>query len=454
MKERIILIAGVIAVILLSAVVSEDSQSPVEITIYNQNFGVVKEVRTIDLEEGLNAVMIQDVAKLIDPTSVSIKDLTGISYVLEQNYLYDLVNKGKIYEKYLGKDITIIDKEGNTLKGALLSYSGDELIIQNDTGVHIVKAEQVSLPELPEGLITKPTLKWLLDAEKAGTHDMQLSYMTSGLNWEAYYVAVVNNDDTKLDLMSWVTLTNNSGATYKNARLKLIAGEVHRVQPQPVPTYAEEERGAAKAPDQFQEEPFFEYHMYTLDRKTDVLDNQQKQVTLFEAQNISVKKEYVFDPGYSYGYQQNTGTVKVMLVFENTEENNMGMPLPAGIIRVYKKDSEGQLQFIGEDSIDHTPKDEIVRIYVGDAFDVVAEKKQTKYNQLGTRGAEISYEVSLRNHKADDITVTVLDHFWGEWRITESSHDWNQEDAYTAVWHINVAADGEVTLTYTVRMYW
>jgi hypothetical protein len=454
MKERIILIAGVIAVILLSAVVSEDSQSPVEITVYNQNFGVVKEVRTIDLQEGLNTVMIQDVAKLIDPTSVSIKDLTGISYVLEQNYLYDLVNKGKIYEKYLGKNITVIDKEGNTLKGALLSYSGDELIIQNDTGVHIVKAEQVSLPELPEGLITKPTLKWLLDAEKAGNHDMQLSYMTSGLNWEAYYVAVVNTDDTNLDLMSWVTLTNNSGASYKNARLKLIAGEVHRVQPQPVPTYAEEERGAAKAPDQFQEEPFFEYHMYTLDRKTDVLDNQQKQVTLFEAQNIAVKKEYVFDPGYSYGYQQNTGTVKVMLVFENTEENNMGMPLPAGTIRVYKKDSEGQLQFIGEDSIDHTPKDEKVRIYVGDAFDVVAEKKQTKYNQLGTRGAEISYEVSLRNHKAEDITVAVLDHFWGEWRITESSHDWNQEDAYTAVWYINVAADGEVTLTYTVRMYW
>ncbi|MGC1120659.1 MAG: DUF4139 domain-containing protein [Candidatus Methanofastidiosia archaeon] len=454
MKERIILITGVIAVILISTVVSGDSQSPVEITVYNQNFGVVKEVRTIDLEKGLNTVMIQDVAKLIDPTSVSIKDLTGVSYVLEQNYLYDLVNKEKIYEKYLGKDITIIDTEGNTLRGALLSYSGDELIIQNDTGVHIVKGEQVSLPELPEGLITKPTLKWLLDAEKAGTHDMQLSYMTSGLNWEAYYVAVVNNDDTELDLMSWVTLTNNSGASYKNARLKLIAGEVHRVQPQPVPTYAEEERGAAKAPEQFQEEPFFEYHMYTLDRKTDILDNQQKQVTLFEVQNIAVKKEYVFDPGYAYGYQQNTGTVKVMLVFENTEANNMGMPLPAGIVRVYKKDSEGQLQFIGEDSIDHTPKDEIVRIYVGDAFDVVAEKKQTQYNQLGTRGAEISYEVSLRNHKAEDITVTVLDHFWGEWRITESSHDWNQEDAYTAVWYINVAADSEVTLTYTVRMYW
>jgi hypothetical protein len=289
---------------------------------------------------------------------VSIKDLTGISYVLEQNYLYDLVNKEKIYEKYLGKDITIIDTEGNTLRGALLSYSGDELIIQNDTGVHIVKGEQVSLPELPEGLITKPTLKWLLDAEKAGTHDMQLSYMTSGLNWEAYYVAVVNNDDTELDLMSWVTLTNNSGASYKNARLKLIAGEVHRVQPQPVPTYAEEERGAAKAPEQFQEEPFFEYHMYTLDRKTDILDNQQKQVTLFEVQNIAVKKEYVFDPGYAYGYQQNTGTLKVMLVFENSEDNNMGMPLPAGIIRVYKKDSEGQLQFIGEDSIDHTPREE------------------------------------------------------------------------------------------------
>jgi hypothetical protein len=454
MKNGIFLTAGIIGIIVISACVTGNAEKSTEVTIYNQNFGVVKETREIDLEEGMNTVMIQDVAKLIDPTSVSIKDLTANTHVLEQNYLYDIVSKEKIYEKYIGKEITIVDKNGETIKGTLLSFSGNELIIQNDEGVHILKSEQVSLPKLPEELITKPTLKWLLDTDKKGSHDIQLSYMTSGLNWEADYVAVVNNDDSKVDLTSWVTIDNTSGASYKNAKLKLIAGEVHRVS-EVGRDYMVEETKAVPAPEQFVEEAFFEYHMYTLQRTTDVLDNQQKQVTLFEADNVSVKKEYVFDTGgyYYYGYG-GENKIKTMLSLENTEKNNMGMPLPKGKMRVYKKDSEGQLQFIGEDMIDHTPKDEKIRIYLGDAFDLVGEKKQTEYDRIGDDVIEISYEVSLRNHKDEDVTIVVIERVWGDWKMIKSTHDWEKEDAYTIVWYIKVPKNDEATLTYTVRIEW
>jgi hypothetical protein len=194
--------------------------------------------------------------------------------------------------------------------------------------------------------------------------------------------------------------------------------------------------------------------MYTLQRATDLLDNQQKQVTLFETDDVSVEKEYVFETGQYWYHSTDGGTVKTMLTLENTEKNNMGMPLPEGTIRVYKKDSEGQLQFIGEDRIDHTPKDEKVRVYLGDAFDLVGERIQTGYERIGDDVIEMSYEVSLRNHKDEDVTITVIDHFWGDWTVIDSSHDWKKEDASTLVWYIDVPEDGETTLTYTIRIEW
>ncbi|MBU7017190.1 MAG: DUF4139 domain-containing protein [Theionarchaea archaeon] len=437
----------------MTVCVAENSEST-ELTIYNQNFGVVKQVRSIDLDKGLNTVLIHDVAQYIDATSVCIKDLTALTSVLEQNYLYDLVSKEKIYQKYIGKEITLQDNDGNTMKGVLLSYSGDQLIIENDAGVHIVKTEQVSLPELPEGLITKPTLKWLLETEEEGTHEIQLSYMTSGLNWVADYVAVINEDDSKVDLTCWVTITNSSGASYKNARLKLIAGDVHRVTD--VSREYEYLEEAKSAPSQFEEETFFEYHLYTLQRRTDIDNNQQKQVTLFEVSNVAVTKEYVFDSGSVYYYREREGynKIKVMLALENTEKNNMGIPLPKGKIRVYKKDSEGQLQFIGEDLIEHTPKDEKIRIYMGDAFDIVGEKKQTEYDRISDRVVEITYQVSLRNHKNEEVTIAVIQRIWGDWKMLESSHEWRKEDAWTAVWYVEVQEDGEATITYKIRIEW
>ena len=456
MKNKLVLVAGIIGVVIISACVTGNAEKRTEITIYNENFGVVKETREIELEKGITTVMIQDVAKRIDPTSVSITDLSAVTRVLEQNYLYDLVSKEKIYEKYIDKEISITDEHGTTVKGTLLSYSGNELIIQNADGVHVMRAEKASLPKLPEGLITKPTLKWLLDTSDGGDHDIQLSYMTEGLNWKADYVAVVNNDDSEVDLTSWVTIDNTSGASYENAKLKLIAGEVHRVEEDTFyPGRVEEKEAVAPAPQQFEEEAFFEYHMYTLQRSTDIMDNQQKQVTLFETDDVSVEKEYVFESGgYWWYHSSGEGAIKTMLSFENTEENNMGMPLPEGKVRVYKRDSEGQLQFIGEDRIDHTPKDEKIRVYLGDAFDLVGERSQTEYETIGDDAVEISYEVSLRNHKDEDVTITVIDHFWGDWKVIDSSHDWEKEDSRTLVWYVDVPEDGETVLTYTVRIEW
>ena len=454
MKEGILLIVG-IALMVVSTCFAADTGAPTELTVYNQNFGVVKEVRDISLEEGVNTVMVQDVAQLIDPTSVSIKDLTASTNVLEQNYLYDLVSKQKIYEKYIGKEITI-DNNGVPITGVLLSFSGNELILQNSDGVHFLHPGQLSLPELPEGLISTPTLKWLLETDVGGTHQMQLSYMTGGLSWSADYIAVVNEDDTRVDLTCWVTIINNSGASYKNAQLKLVAGDVHRVEDSPRREYEMVEEAKAGAPSQFSEESFFEYHLYTLQRRTDIVNNQQKQVTLFEAGDVPVVKEYVFDTNPIYYYREYAGEskIKVMLAMDNTEENNMGIPLPKGKIRVYKKDSDGQLQFVGEDLIDHTPKDEKIRVYVGDAFDLVGEKKQTEYDKISDRVVEISYEVSLRNHKEERITIAVIQRIWGDWEILDSSHDWEKEDAFTAVWYIDVPKDGETTLTYTIRIEW
>ena len=276
--------------------------------------------------------------------------------------------------------------------------------------------------------------------------------MTSGLTWVADYVAVVNEDDSKVDLTCWVTITNSSGASYENANLKLIAGDVHRVTD--VPTDYLRSEKVEEASSQFTEEAFFEYHLYTLQRKTDVLDNQKKQVTLFEARNVSVKKEYVFDSGSFYYYRDYgaTSKIKVMLALENTEKNNMGLPLPKGKIRVYKKDSDQKLQFIGEDLIDHTPKDEKIRIYLGDAFDLVGEKKQTEYNRISDRVVEVEYEVSLRNHKDEDVVIAVIQRIWGDWEILKSSHDWTKEDAWTCVWYITVPKDGEITITYRIRI--
>ncbi len=467
------------ALLLLSvtAIAAPDS---VSLTVYNDNFALIRENRTIKLDKGITSINIEDVASMIDPTSILFKSLTspnGVS-ILEQNYKFDLISPESILNKSIGQRVTFtnFDENGKPYKttGILLNEGGSgNAVIKTDDGKLVLRPTgQISLEKMPEGLISKPTLNWLISTEQPGENKTELSYITSGLRWNADYVVLVNKDDTKVDLAGWVTMGNQSGATYKDAKLTLMAGDVRRIQPQQL--YQESMMmdyvaKAAPAP-QFQEKSFFEYHMYTMERPTTIANNETKQLSLLNADAASVQKEMIYDgrgdwfknwwyPGRTGepggGYDTSTyHKVNVVLVLENSKANNMGMPLPKGKVRVYKLDDNGSQQFIGEDSIDHTPKDEKIRLYIGDAFDVIGEYKRTNYSKIADNVIEESFEVKIKNHKETPVDVKVMDHAWGDWKITQSNIESTKKDATTIEFPVNVPANGEKTITYTIRVTW
>jgi hypothetical protein len=461
-------------------VTASDSQG-VCLTIYNQDFGVVKDVRNVELKEGINHLRFEDVAAKIDPTTVSFLSLTAPNSVVvrEQNYQYDLMDPITILSKSVGKTIKIrqyTQAGTHELQGVLLNSaeatvvdtSGrpsarfQGLVIKTASGVILNPQGEIELAELPPGLVAKPSLLWKLESSKAGTHKTEISYQTAGLNWRCDYVAIANEDDSKTDLTSWVTLDNKSGASYTNASLKLLAGDVHKVKEHEEQAYGAkmEMAGVAGRP-QFEEHAFAEYHMYALQGKTTVSDNETKQLSLFNATDIPTKKLFVFEPEiggiwYAGGYlaQQDPNKVHVKVEIQNTESNGLGLPLPKGKVRVYKRDKDGALEFIGEDMIDHTPRDEKVRLYIGDAFDLVGEQKQTNQVQVSNRVQRLSYEISLRNHKDAPVTIVAVEHAWGDWKITNSNHDYTKKDAHTFEFTVKVPAREEVKIDYEIENRW
>jgi len=445
MKKRVL---GVILFgLVLYPVLSADSKAQgkeVSVTIYQNNFGLVRDVREMELKAGVQEIRFTDVASQIDPTSVHFKSLTAPDQVaiLEQNYEYDLVSAEKILQKYIDQVVQLYTKEGKIFEGKLLSAGGNVALEKKDGGIQSIamaNVQNVDFPKLPAGLITRPTLVWYLSNEKEGRHSMETSYVTEGIGWHAEYVALVNHTDTQLDLSAWVSVNNQSGADYEHAKLKLIAGDVHRITP-PSPRYMDYEvQAMAKAAParQFEEKAFFEYHLYTLQRAATIKNNQIKQLALFPTATTPVKKIFEYDGS------KNEKKVNVKLEFENTEKNGLGIPVPAGKVRVYKSDEDQSQVFIGEDQIDHTPKDEKIRLYVGDAFDVVGERKQMGYKQLSDRAREETWEIKLRNHKKEDIEVLVTEHLWGDWEIRETSHPYNKKDASTIEMVIPVKKDAE-----------
>jgi hypothetical protein len=452
--------------------------SGVSLTVYNQNFGLVRDTRSVELANGINHVRFEDVAAKIDPTSVSFSSLTAPNQVVvrEQNYQYDLIEPTTILSKSVGKDVRIknylagggVSEISGTLINSPRTYVSDAegrvsstysgLVVKTGNGVILNPQGQVELSELPAGLVPKPSLLWKLETDKAGMHKTEIAYQTAGLNWKCDYVAVINNDDTKTDLTSWVTLDNQSGASYRDAALKLLAGDVHRVT-QPQAHYAKGmmlARGGA-AEQQFTEQSFAEYHLYTLAGKTDVKDHETKQLSLFNAAQIPTKKQFVFDSTgqfYAGGWTPygNSKKINVKLEMDNSEKNNLGMPMPKGKVRVYKKDKDGALQFIGEDQIDHTPRDEKVRLYIGDAFDVVGERKQMNVQRPSERVTRVQMELSLRNHKKEAVTVTAVEHAYGQWKIISSSQDYRKKDSTTFEFDVKVAPDSETKVTYEIEM--
>ncbi|MHA2648695.1 MAG: DUF4139 domain-containing protein [bacterium JZ-2024 1] len=437
------------------------SRKEISVTIYNQDLAVVREIREIDLPGGIVYLRFEDVSAQIDPTSLSVVSLTAPEAItlLEQNYEYDLVNPQKLLQKYLGKEIVIARQDGTgkeILVPAILLSTEGEGVYKVGERIELGANGRIILPELPEGLRIRPTLLWLFDSTRALRHRLDVSYITHGLSWEANYVAIVNQDDTKMDLTGWVTLNNRSGAAYENATLKLVAGEVERVEEA---QYAKMLTLETRRKPEFSEETFFEYHLYTLERRTSLRDRETKQITLLTGSGIRTDKKYiVWGQRHYYDNFANTEKQKlpigVYLEFENSEQNGLGIPLPKGIFRVYKKDASGAEQFIGEDHIEHTPKNESIRLKVGNAFDIVAERVQTDYRAVSKNIHEYAFSIEFRNHKEEAIVIEALEPVWGDWEILSSSHTAQKVSASLIRFKVAVPANGSSTLNYRIRVRW
>ncbi|MEW6096626.1 MAG: DUF4139 domain-containing protein [bacterium] len=435
---------------------SDELNEGVEITVYNQNLGLVKDRRRIEFKNGNNIIKFTDVASLIDATSVHFKPLKYEDEIRiqEQNYEYDLVSADKLLEKYIDKSIQVITKDNQLYEGLLLSFDSNQLILAKsklEGPINMVSRENVrdiKFPALPQGLITKPTLMWRVISDISNKDLCELTYLTKGMSWYADYVAVVDDEDKKLDLTGWVTIDNQSGTAYENAKLKLIAGDIHLLKPKEVIKEMVYKGAVQGAPKEFKEEALFEYHMYSLTRPTTLKDKQTKQINLLASSKVPCEKIFTYN-GTLYGKK-----VQVNLEFVNSEKNGLGIPLPKGKFRVYKADKENSLQFIGEDEIDHTPKDEEVRIYIGDAFDVVGERKTVEHRRITPQIREDIYEIEIRNHKEEDIEVLVVEPQYGDWKVIKTTHDYKIKDAHTLEFKVKVRKNEKEIIQYTVRCEW
>lgn len=445
-------------------------------------YALVRDGRKMTLQAGNGVLKFTDVAKRIDPTTVAFESLTDPAgtRVVEQNYQFDLVNRDKLLERYIGEHVTVEQQRGDALErmsGMLLSSADGTLILQRDSGevVSIGNYSNVLFPSLPGGLITRPTLVWLVNAKQAGTHDTRVSYQTQGMTWWSDYNITLRESGSNcdMDLSAWVTIVNQSGASYPQAQLKLVAGEVNRAPaPAPAPMMRMKTMAApaAAADEGFQESSLFEYHLYTLGRRSDLPDNSTKQLELFPtATKSGCTKQLVFTaspqpwnywaaPIQEQNYGATTqGTVGAFLEFENKEANKLGMPLPAGRVRVNQASVDGTLEFIGEDLIKHTPRNETLRIKLGNAFDVVGERRQTGFTvDTAAKTITESFEISIRNRKKTAARVIAREYLyrWSDWTITEKNHDFVKRDAATIDFALDIPADGETKTTYTVRYKW
>jgi hypothetical protein len=445
-----------------------DDQTELALTVYNSDLALVRDVRSVQLPRGEFDLRFMDIAATVNPATVHLRSLTEPAQlgILEQNYEYDLLEPEKLLRKYVGREVILVrprQSNGTTrdeeVKATLLSYNnapvwkiGSEIV----TGLH---ADHIRFPELPGNLYARPTLIWSLDNTGAGRHRVEASYLATKLNWNADYVLTVARDDKTADVDGWVTLTNGSGTAFRNARLQLVAGELNRVRHEfAVARDAMQERVAHPAAAPMSQEAFSDYHLYTLGRKTTINNNETKQVSMLNATGFPVRKRYVVD-GQSFFYRNAHSpgspikdSVKVFYQFKNGASDRLGMPMPAGVVRVYQADSKGGTQFVGEDRIGHTPKDETLNLRIGTAFDVIAERKQIDFEKIAAGVYEVEFQLVLRNHKSTAINVEVNEPIGGTWHIQRSTREWTKTDAWAAQFNVPVAANGTATLTYRVRV--
>jgi hypothetical protein len=452
-------------------------QKALAVTIYNDNLALVKDTREVRLPKGEARLAFQEVSAQIRPETALLRNLTHSKdfWVAEQNFDFDLLTPQKLLEKYVGEKVTVVRSVPNADGAGSKEIREEATVLATNNGTVLQFADRIETsipgrivyPRVPGNLRARPTLVISLNSGLDKAQQLELSYLTGGLSWRADYVANLSPDEKTLDLSGWVTLTNQSGAAYPNATLQLVAGDVNRAVDK-LPRAREFEKMARLAPGvtapRMAEESLFEYHLYTLDRPTTLAVNQTKQVALLSASAVPVRKEYLLQ-GQAYYYSGSYGDlgekqkVGVFVEFDNREASHLGMPLPKGILRVYKRDGDGRAQFVGEDNIDHTPKNELVRLKLGDAFDVTARRKQTDYKSLGRQGKfgfvhESAFQVELKNAKKEAVTVNLLEPMPGDWEVLQSSVPFTKEAAGTARFKVTVPAEGSATLTYRVRVKW
>ena len=474
-KWRNMLIAGLLAISHASWAAPRDEivstvsdQQSVAVTIYNDNLALVKDARRVRLARDFNRLAWREVSAQLRPETAQLRNVAnpaGFS-LQEQNFDFDLLTPHKLLEKYLGREVIVV--RVNPATGAETREAATVLSTNNGVVLKFVDRIETGVPGrlafagVPDTLRDKPTLVISLINPAAGVQNLELSYLTSGLSWRADYVAELNANDDQLDLNGWVTLTNQSGAAYPNAKLQLVAGDINRVREaqavaRPLAAMAAKAADAAE----MQQESLFEYHLYTLQRPTTLAENQTKQVALMSATRVPVDKTFLLE-GANYYYSGQVGEigqkmkVGVFVDFQNKGEG-LGIPLPKGVIRVYKKDDQGNAQFVGEDRIDHTPKNEIVRLKLGEAFDVTADKNQTAFQKLAGSGRynyvfESAYEIVLKNAKPEAVTVTVREPMPGDWTMVSESLPHTKAASGTAEWQVKVPAEGKATLSYRVRV--
>ena len=448
----------------------QNQQQDVALTVYNGGLALVRDVRALTLPAGELHLRFEDIAATVNPATVHLRSLTqpGRLPVLEQNYEFDLLDPQKLLQKYVGRELTLVrtTMESGTsrtteVKATLLALNNGPVWRIGTEIVTGIAADHYRFPDLPDTLYSRPTLVWTLDNRGAPAHRVEAAYLANNIAWNADYVLTIDQQGRASDLDGWVTLKNNTGTSFTRATLQLVAGDLHKVEPDAArQNFAARAAMAADAREAITQQTFSEYHLYTLGRRTTIANAETKQLALLHGAGVPVERRYVVDgQQWIYRNRQQPGTplrdnVKVFYDFRNDAASNLGMPMPAGTVRIYQTDPNGQVQYVGEDRIDHTPKDERLSLQIGTAFDVVAERRQTDFQERGAATYELAYEVTLRNRKETPITVEVNEPLGGTWTILSSSHRWTKTDAFAARFQVPVAAGAETTMRYRVRVTW
>ncbi|MDD5765218.1 MAG: hypothetical protein PHW79_03030 [Candidatus Marinimicrobia bacterium] len=430
-----------------------------QVTVYNDNLGLVLQTRSIDITKGESEVRVEGIPACVDPTSVRITfpGKADAIEVLEQNFLFDLVNSDKIFEKYIGESITYKTKSGEQTAGKLLQYDGGNLVLQvQNGGIKIASTENIAdydFPSLPSGLILKPTLQWLLSSKIGAQVESEISYLTSGMSWHAEYLMVLEKNDRDFTLNSWVSLDNQSGATYENARMKLVAGNINRIKSAALSSRSKNsfEGQAVTVSAPFDERGLFDYHLYELQRPVTIKDREIKQIAMFDEVMASAKKFYLFK---NSAQSEIESPLEVHLKLVNSADNHLGIPLPEGVFRIFKKDVDNTLQLVGEDRIKHTAKDDTLDLTVGKAFDVKGKKIVVDRQKIGEQSEVVSVKIEITNKRTEQIEVEIFEFHNNNWFVKKSSHSYQKKSNLWLVFPVIVPAEKTVTVNYTFQRSW